>query len=647
MQKLYVDIETYSQADLLACGLHKYAERSELLLFGYAFNDDPVKVIDFTERDLPAIVKIALQDKDYLKIAHSAHFEIENLEPELDIILDPRQWWCTMTKCAMTGLPLSLEKAGQVLKLKQQKLSEGRALISYFCKPCKATKANGMRTRNLPHHNREKWERFKVYLTYDVEAARGVAKATSFLSVPRNEKLLWELDHEINRRGVMIDRDLVNNAIAMDKIYRAILVKEAIKITSLENPNSRDQLKSWLEEETDEDIPDLKKATVLKLLDKFDNKKVNRVLTIKQELSKTSVTKYKKMLQVAGHEDRLRGTIQFYGAGRTGRGAGRLVQPQNFPKGKYHDNILDIARDLLLANDYDGIQMFFGAVPDTLSQLLRSALIPKPGHRFIVSDFSAIEARVIAWLAGEKWRLDVFNTHGKIYEASAAQMFKVPIESVTKSSDYRAKSKIAELALGYQGGVNALINMGAYDMGLKEEELQPIVNAWRGANPMIKQFWYDMGRGAVQAIKTGQRITLQKGITFHYTNSHLFMGLPSGRSLCYYNAFLGDGKYGPEVRYWGMNQKVKKWSVIKTYGGSLVENATQAIARDCLMNGLLNLRDGGYKTVLHIHDETVNEVPENWGSLEEVNKLMIKPAPWMRGLPMAAEGFEGYYYKKD
>lgn len=648
MRILSIDIETYSEVDIRACGGYKYAEACEIMLFAYSYDEEPVHVLDLTQQTLPSGIRKDLTDKNILKTAYNAAFERACISACYGLTLPPEQWECTLMRSAMAGLPLSLDESAKALELEQQKDNVGKNLIRYFCMPCKATKTNSERLRNLPEHDPAKWTAFMNYNAQDVITEKAIRKALLWLPIPEQEKKLWNLDQRINETGVKVDKSFVTHAVDMDLIFRERLLKEAIFHTGLSNANSIAQMKKWLEEETDTTIESLKKEAIPQLIKDTDSKRAKRVLTIRQELSKTSVKKYTAMLNAAGRSDRIRGLLQFYGANRTGRWAGRLVQVQNLPRGSFNSESLDEARNCVLNNDSEMLEMVFGAIPDTLSQLVRTAFIPEEGKRFIVSDYSAIEARVIAWLANEKWRLEVFNTHGRIYEASAAQMFKVPIESIGKSSPLRQKGKIAELALGYQGSMGALVKMGAIDMGLTEEELPAIVAAWRTANPAIVNLWWNMDRAAKQAIRNpGMNLALPKGVYFQYKKGYLFMVLPSGRKLCYAKASLAPGKMGEIIVYWGVDQTTKKWSKLETYGGKFVENCIQAIARDCLAQGLLNLDNAGYRTVMHIHDEVVCEVPIGKGSLREVNALLTKSVAWMNGLPLKAEGFETSYYKKD
>jgi DNA polymerase len=645
-RRLHIDIETFSKVNLKNAGLYKYAADCEILLIAVGYDKNPVILYDLATDVLPDQLIRDLRDPTIIKIAHNAAFEIACLSACLEIELDPAQWLCSMVLCGIAGLPFSLDQAGAALNLDIQKDKTGTGLIRFWCIPCKPTKANGHRVRNLPEHEFEKWFAFGRYCVQDVYSEIAITEHLTFIRIPPIERLVWNLDQKINSTGIKINMLLVRNAIEMDTAFRQRLIAEAIKITRLSNPNSIAQIRKWIEDETGELVDNLRKAEIPKLIERFDEPIIKRILTIRQELSKTSVKKYAAMLQAVGSDSRVRGLLQYYGANRTGRWGGRLIQPQNLPKGKYHDKDLNLAREIVLSGDADMLETLFGAIPDTLSQLIRTAFIPAKGKQFVISDYSAIEARVIAWLAGERWRMEVFATHGRIYEASASQMFKVPIEAVTKTSDYRAKGKISELALGYQGGVNALIKMGALDMGLTERELQPLVTLWREANPSIVKLWYDVDRAAKKAIDKGEKVFMQKDLSFEYRRKYLIITLPSGRSLYYVNASLVPGDFGVQILYWGMDQTTKKWTRIKTYGGKLVENIVQAIARDVLAQGLLNLANAGIYTAIHVHDETVNECDESV-TLEQVNERMCDMPAWAKGLILSADGFVSTYYKKD
>ncbi|WP_044478249.1 DNA polymerase, partial [Clostridioides difficile] len=559
MRTLSIDIETYSDLDIKKVGVYRYVDSAnfEILLFAYAFDNEEVKVIDLVnDEELPKEVIEALNDNKVIKSAFNANFERTSISKFLNINLKPNEWSCTMIKALTLGLPGSLDSVSKALKFNEdkQKMKEGKALIQYFCKPCKATKVNKGRTRNLPIHDMEKWNKFKEYCKQDVVVEREIRNKLSKYKTTEREIKLWYLDQRINDTGIKVDTELIENAIECDKRYTEKLTKEAIKITGLNNPNSPAQLKKWLSDKVGFEITSLTKESIPEILKQVDDENVVRILELRKLMSKTSIKKYEAMKLAKGNDNRVRGLLQFYGANRTGRWAGRLVQVQNLPQNHIED--LDLARNLLKEGDFDLIELLYDSVPDVLSQLIRTAFIPSEGHRFIVSDFSAIEARVIAWLAGEKWRLDVFNSHGKIYEASASQMFKIPIENIKKGSELRQKGKLAELSNGYGGSVGALISMGAIKMGLKEEELQPIVTAWRNANPNITKFWWDVDKAAKKAIKDRTIVEIQHGIKFIYNPGVLFIELPSSRRLSYlrpkiepHTTFSGD-----KITYEGMEQ---------------------------------------------------------------------------------------------
>jgi len=651
VRNLSIDLEAYSSADLSKSGVYRYTEAPDfsILLFAYAFDDSPAKVVDIANgEELPDEVRQALTDPEVLKSAWNANFEIACIEAFFGIELDVTQWECTMVKAAMLGFPLSLEKTAIVLQLPLEKMKAGKTLIRYFCYPCKPTKSNNGRTRNLPHHDLDKWSLFKTYNATDVDVEVLIKYKIAFFEIPEKEKQLWYLDQKINKRGVLLDMQLVNNAIQMDESYRIELEKEAINISGLTNPNSGAQLKAWLSEEMGEEVKTLRKGDIPGLIENAEDPKVIRLLELRQEMSKTSVKKYQAMVNTVGSDGRVRGLFQFYGANRTGRWAGRLVQMQNLPQN--HLNDLELARELVRKNDLDIMKLTFGNVPDTLSQLIRTAFVASKGNTLYVADFSAIEARVIAWWAKEKWRLDVFNTHGKIYEASAAAMFGVPLEAVTKGSDLRQKGKVSELALGYQGGPGALIAMGALNMGLTEEELPVLVSAWRKANKNIVQLWYAVERAAINTIKTGQPNSIN-GVTFYMRKGILFMGLPSGRSLSYLKPRITEKrtKVGLKeaIQFEGMNQTTKQWCLQDTYGGKLVENGVQAMARDCLGEKLPLIEDAGYPIVLHVHDEGGIDAPRNPDTLDHICQIMSQPIAWAPGLPLRADGYVTDFYKKD
>lgn len=648
MTILAIDIETYSSTDLIKSGVYKYVEAPDfqILMIAYSIDFAPVETVDLTKEEMPPRLMGAIISSRVKKTAYNANFERTCLAKFFDVELPPEQWECTMVKSSMLGLPLSLDMVAKVLKLPEQKDAAGKALIKYFSMPCKPTKANGERTRNMPEHSPEKWGQFKEYCRQDVKTELAIREKIKFFEIPEEEKKLWCLDQRINDEGVLLDKVFMNQAITMSAMNTAKLSEEAVRLTGLDNPNSAAQLKTWLSEETGEYVNSLTKAAIPEILKSTDCEIVTRVLEIRQEMSKTSVKKYEAMRKGICADDRVRGLLQFYGANRTGRWAGRLVQVQNLPQNHLVD--LELARESVKSGDLELVEMLFGNVPDTLSQLIRTAFVAPEGYRFIVADFSAIEARVIAWLAGEKWRLDVFNTHGKIYEASAAQMFKVPLESVTKGSPLRQKGKVSELALGYQGGPGALISMGALKMGLSEEELPKLVAMWRNANKAIVRLWQVVEEAAIVAVTTGEPVQIMHGIRFNVERGILFIKLPSGRRLSYLSPAMKPGKFGKEVlTYQGMDQTTKQWKVQDTYGGKLVENLTQAIARDCLAVAMLRVADADYKIVMSVHDEIVIETKDDAGSLEEVNKIMSTPIPWAKGLPLTADSYETKFYKKD
>lgn len=648
MFTLNLDIETFSSTDLIKSGVYKYVEADdfEILMIAYSINSGCTKIIDLSKEAIDKDHELyhALVSKQYKKIAYNANFERTCLQSYFDISLPVEQWECTMVKASMLGLPLSLDAASKALKLSEKKDSAGKALIRYFSIPCKPTKTNGMRTRNYPSDDYVKWEEFKQYCIQDVKTEMAIGKKIEFFELPESEKQLWYLDQKINDLGVLIDKPFVLNAIKHDLEYRERLVNEAINLTDLDNPNSVSQLKKWIETEIEGSIEKLNKEAIPGLIEATDSDIVKRVLGIRQEMAKTSVKKYEAMRAAICEDDRVRGLLQFNGANRTGRWAGRLVQVQNLPRNYIHD--LELAKELVQEDDLELLEMLFGNVPDTLSQLIRTSFIAPKGKRFIVADFSAIEARVIAWLATEKWRLEVFKTHGKIYEASASQMFKIPMELITK--DLRQRGKVAELALGYQGGPNALVKMGALKMGLQESELSDIVNRWRSANSNIVDYWNIVNDSAIEAVKERKPIKMWPGITFRMEKGILFIDLPSGRSLSYLRPQIIKGNYDKDALvYEGMNQTTKQWGRQDTYGGKLVENIVQAVARDCLAYSMLEVDKAGYDIVLHVHDEIVIEADNDFGSLDDVLDIMRKPIPWAKGLPLDAAGFETNYYKKD
>lgn len=647
MTTLGIDIETYSETDLKTCGVYKYVQDPafEILLFAYSVDGGAVEVVDLKQGEkIPDEIGEAIIDRDVVKTAFNANFERTALARWFNWEMDPVQWACTMAKASLLGLPLSLEAAAMALKVEAK--ADGKALIKYFTVPCKPTKVNGGRTRNLPQHAPEKWEQFKEYNRQDVVSEQAVLRKLLSFEVPAMETKLWQIDQQINDTGILVDPAFVKNAIRMSVKSTERLTKEITEITRLDNPNSVSQLKSWLSEEMGMPVGTLNKEAMPELLDAAEMTPAKRVLEIRQEMGKTSVKKYVSMINYTCKDRRVRGLFQYYGANRTGRWAGRGIQVHNLPRNSIKD--MDLARGLILHSELDMVDLLYGNVPDLLSQLIRTAFVAPDGHRLIVSDFSAIEARIIAWLAGESWRMQVFNTHGKIYEASAAQMFRIPIEQVTKDSEYRQKGKIAELALGYQGGPGALIAMGAIKMGLDPQELPRLVAMWRNANKKIVQYWYTVGDAAVECVGTGSPVTLPHGIKMLIERGVFFIQLPSGRRLAYLKPQLRPNNFnGHSIMYQGVDQERKTWGWQETYGGKLVENIVQAVARDVLADAMIRIHEAGYKIVLHVHDEIVSEMPVGTGSIEQVNKIMGTPIPWAKGLPLKAESFETLYYKKD
>ena len=651
MTTLAVDIETYASVDLPKCGAYAYADAAdfETLLIAWALDDGPVYVHDWTTGPIPPELNRMLTDPDIVKTAYNANFERTCLARALGRPFPPEQWRCTAVHAATLGLPPSLGAVTAALGLAEdeQKSKIGAALIRYFCKPCKESRANGGRTRNLPTHDPERWASFTEYCRQDVIAERAVRQALERFPVPDGEQRLWALDQRINDRGVAVDTVLMKQAIDCDRAHAARLLEEAEALTQLPNPNSVAQLKAWLLEAADLEVESLNKKVIPQLLKQTDDAVTQRVLMLRQEMARTSVKKYAAMERSLCRDGRIHGTLRFYGASRTGRWGGSIVQPQNLPQNHLKD--LALARELVREGHHDMLALLYGDVPDALSQLVRTALIPRAGCRFIVADFSAIEARIVAWLAGERWRLEVFATHGRIYEASAAAMFRVPIETITKGSPLRQKGKISELALGYGGSIGALKSMGALDMGLEEDELQPLVDAWRTANPRITKFWWAMGAAALLAAEGKPHDRLPYGVKFQKRGGILFLRLPSGRQLAYMNPRIETDlkRNKPQLTYDGADAKSKKWQRSATYGPKLVENLVQAVARDCLAAALLRLEARGYVTVFHVHDEVVLEVPEGEGSVEDVCGVLSQPLRWAPGLNLKAEGYETPFYCKD
>lgn len=646
MKTLSIDIETYSDVPLPKTGVYRYCESPdfEIVLFGYSVNSGPVQVVDLAcGEKIPAEIIVALEDESVIKWAFNASFERICLSRFLGYptgeYLDPKSWRCSMVWAATMGLPLSLDGVGTVLGLEKQKLTEGKELIKYFCQPCVATKSNGGRTRNRPFHAPEKWEAFKRYNIRDVETEMGIQHKLRKFPVPESVWEEYHIDQEINDRGVRLDMELVQQAIAMDARSREELTAAIKNITKLENPNSVLQMKRWLSDngvETDS----LDKKAIAELLKNAPDKLAS-VLILRQQLAKSSVRKYQAMEKTVCVDGRARGMFQFYGANRTGRFSGRNIQLQNLPQNHLPD--LADARALVRSGDFDAVSLLYEDVPDTLSQLIRTAFIPREGTQFLVADFSAIEARVIAWLAGEKWRQEVFAKGGDIYCASASQMFKVPVEKHGVNGHLRQKGKIAELALGYGGSVGALKAMGALDMGLSEDELLQLVDAWRQSNPHIVNLWWTVDRAAMETVKY-KHTTTAYGLTFSCRSGMLFITLPSGRKLAYVKPKVGTNKFGGScITYEGVGS-TKKWERLDSYGPKLVENIVQATARDILCYAMKNLRD--YSIVMHIHDEVVIEAKQG-ATLSEVCKIMSEAPPWAKGLLLRADGYETDFYKKD
>ena len=643
MKKLSIDLETYSSVDLGKSGVYKYAESEdfEILLFAYSIDDGGVEVIDLARGEvIPEEILSALSDESIEKWAFNANFERVCLSRFLGKRLKPQGWYCTMIWSAYLGLPLSLEKVGEVLKLDKQKMNEGKALIRYFSIPCKPTKTNGMRERNLPHHDLKKWSTFKKYNQRDVETEMAIKKKLSAFPMPQSEWENYWIDQNINDRGILIDEVLVDSAIKFDEILREENMDRAIELTGLENPNSPLQLKEWLNKKGLE-IESLAKKDVESALKNAEGD-IKEVLGLRQELSKSSVRKYDAMKNVKGKDNRARGLIQFYGANRTGRYSGRLIQVQNLRRNNLKD--LELARSLVKNRDYETMEILYESPSDILSQLIRTAFIPKEGTRFIISDFSAIEARVLAWLAGEKWVLDAFKNGEDIYCRTASRMFDVPVEKHGVNGHLRQKGKIATLACGYQGALGALKAMGGIEMGLSEDELQSIVDSWREANPNIVSLWWDIDSVVKRAVKTRTK-EKYKSLVISYEKGILFIQLPSKRRLAYPKAKIGTNRFGRESIVYEGIVVGNKWDKIESYGGKFVENIVQAIARDILAEAMMRLEKKGFNIVMHIHDEVVIE--SDLSSIGEVNQIMSLVPSWAPGLILDVDGFESEFYKKD
>ena len=660
MKELSIDLETYSDVDISKSGAYKYAESDnfEILLFGVSVDNEPVVVYDLTAGDeIPTEILAALSDDNVTKWAFNASFErvclsnwLRKHHPEyfktyksegdpVQNYLDPTSWKCTLVWSAYMGLPLSLEGVGAVLKLQDQKMKEGKDLIKYFCCPCKPTKVNGGRTRNLPEHAPDKWEIFKAYNRRDVEVELAIKQKLLKFPVPDTVWSEYHIDQEINDRGIMLDMDMVENAIAFDEKSKSSLMISMQNITNLDNPNSVAQMKQWLSENGIE-TESLGKKDVAGLIKETDGD-ITAALKLRLQLAKSSVKKYQAMQNAVCKDGRAHGMFQFYGANRSGRWAGRLIQLQNLPQNHMPD--LEEARELVRIGDYDTLDMLYDDIPDTLSQLIRTAFIARPGYKFIVSDYSAIEARVLAHLAGEAWRSKVFAEGKDIYCASASQMFGVPVEKHGVNSHLRQKGKIAELALGYGGSVGALKSMGALEMGLTEEELQPLVDSWRTSNPMITAFWWDVDKAVKTTIR--QRVPTEvRGIKFIYKSGMLFIKLPSGRSLSYVKPKIGENRFGSEsVTYEGVGS-TKKWERIESYGPKFVENIVQAVSRDLLCYAMHNLSN--QQICGHVHDELIIECPENT-TVNSITSVMGKSPDWMKDILIRGDGYDTKFYKKD
>lgn len=645
MSLLAIDIETYSDVDLQKCGVYAYSDSPnfEILLFAYAFNEEETQIVDLAcGEQLPQRVLDALEDEGIVKTAFNAAFERTCISKYLGHRLSPTAWQCTAVQSAMLALPLSLDGVGEVLNIQRKKLKEGVDLVRFFSMPCKPTKVNGGRTRNRPEDEPEKWARFKTYCIRDVDAEREIRYKLRNFPIPAQEMKFYQMDQEINDRGILVDQKLAANAVLCDNQYKDAVTARAYELTGLSNPNSPVQIKGWLAEHGVE-AEKLDKKAVKALIDTSDGE-VLEVLKLRLLMAKTSVKKYEAIERSVCSDGRVHGLLQFYGANRTGRWAGRLVQVQNLPQNHIED--LELARDLIKNQQFDLVDLLYDSTPGVLSELIRTAFIPKPGCRFIVADFSAIEARALAWFSGEQWRIDTFEQGGDIYCASATQMFGVPVVKHGVNGHLRQKGKIAELALGYGGSVGALTSMGALEMGMEEEELQPLVNQWRGSNPHITKFWWEVDAAAVKSVREKTSVSYGN-LCFTYRSGILFVTLPSGRNLSYIKPRMTMNRFGREsLSYEGVGES-KKWMRIETYGPKLVENIVQATARDLLALAMLRLRDVGFEIVMHIHDEAVLEVPEGVSSVDEVCKMMAIAPDWAAGLPLRADGYECAFYKKD
>ena len=641
---LSMDIECFSDVDLIKCGVYAYADSPafEILLFAYSFDGGETQIIDLAQGEkLPAEVEEAIFDVSVTKTAYNANFERTCLSKYFGRYIPPESWHCSAVQAAMLALPRSLEDVGRVLGLDEQKMKEGKELIRYFCVPCKPTKANGGRTRNLPCHAPEKWELFKTYCKRDVDVEKSIRRKLHNFPIPESEMELYRLDQRINDRGVLVDMELVRNAVSCERLHKEIVTKRAYELTGLENPNSVAQLKGWLGDMGME-AESLSKKAVAEMIAETDGE-VEELLRLRLLMAKTSVKKYEAMERSVCSDGRIHGMLMFYGANRSGRWSGKNVQIQNLPKNDIPD--LELARDLVKQGRFEDIELLYDSTPNVLSELIRTAFIPKLGCRFVVADFSAIEARVMGWLSGEEWVLDVFRGDGKLYEMTASRMFGIPMAEIGKGSPERAKGKVASLSCQYGGSKNGLISMGALDMGLTEEEPPPLVAAWRKANPHMVQFWWDVDAAAIKAVTEKQKTKVGK-IIFEYKSGILFITLPSGRKLSYVKPRMAVNRFGRDgLTYEGISEN-KKWSRIETYGPKLVENIVQGTARDLLAEAMLRVEKKGYPIVMHCHDEIIAEVPEGIGSVDEMCEIMAVQPEWAEGLPLRADGFECRFYKK-
>lgn len=653
---LHIDIETYSSAPIRDVGAYKYTESPdfEILMVAFAFNDEPIEIIDLKSGEvLPTRFLRALEDPNIEKWAHNATFERRAFKAYgFDVPVE--QWHCSAIKAAYCGYPLGLDAVSQAMDLGDKgKLSTGRALIRYFCMPVKATIRNGGRTRNLPEHDPERWEEFKLYCINDVEAEREISKRLSEYEIPQKERALYILDQEINDRGILVDTTMARNAIELDDKHSSVLTERMAELTGLDNPNSPKQLSEWLSTALQQEVKTIAKGALTELLKAdlgSDSDRIKEVINLRLHSAKTSTKKYEAMINCAGADGRAHGLFQFYGASRTGRWAGRLIQLQNLPR-NYISNLAE-ARGHMRELDYSTISLMYDNISDIQSQLIRTALIAPKGQAFVVADFSAIEARVIAWYANERWRMDVFESHGKIYEASAAMMFEMDIEDIARDSKEREKGKIAELALGYQGSLGALKQMGGEQMGLSDEEMSGIVRQWRAKSKNIVSFWYEVDAAVKEAILKSRKVVLRnfKDLSIESNGKVLTISLPSGRQLFYQTPRMTTNRFGgASVKYLGMNQTTRKWEWVESYGGKFVENIVQATARDLLAYSMIEIDKRGYPIVMHVHDEVAIEAPLEVAEerLEELCDIMAEEVPWAKGLVLTAAGYTSTFYKKD